>query len=119
MATIYESLMHLSPAHDAELLDGYRRYEEVLADRLTPQQMNAYAAEIRQAGAIRIFDELTPHEMAALPPTVQEIAELVRGDINLSMENRRVAALLHQRGEHEVAPDHGAPRVLRDPVQSI
>jgi cytochrome P450 len=119
MAALYDVLVELSPAHDAELMDGFRRYETQVAEHLTPQQLSIYADEIRQSGAVRIFDELTPRELASMSPEMQEIASQILADISLSMENRRVAALLHQRGEHELAPDHGAPRVLRDPVQSI
>jgi hypothetical protein len=119
MAALYDVLVELSATQDAELMDGYRRYEAQLGEHLTPQQLDTYAEEIRQSGVVRIFDELTPRDLAAMSPEMQDIASLIRSDINLSMENRRVAALLHQRGEHEVAPDHGAPRVVRDPVQSI
>jgi hypothetical protein len=48
--------------------------------------------------------------LAALPPEIPAIAATVIADTNLTMENRRVVALLNQRGEHEVAPDLGPPR---------
>jgi hypothetical protein len=46
-------------------------------------------------------------ELAALEPQERTVAEAVVADQNISMENRRVVALLNQRGEHEVAPDLG------------
>jgi len=91
------------------MLDGYRRYESLLTTILAPAQMEAYAESIRQSGALRIFEELTPDELAALPPEERAIALVIRGDENISMENRRVAALLNQRGQHAVAPDFGVP----------
>ncbi len=56
-------------------------------------------------GAIRIFEELTPAEFDALTPAERDIARTVAADENISMENRRVVALLNQRGQHAVAPD--------------
>lgn len=105
MSAVYEALTSLSAVHDAELIDGYQRYDTLLATLLTPQQIETYAAAIRQAGAIRIFEELTPAEVAALSPEESVIATTIIGNENSSMENRRVAALLHQRGEDSVAPD--------------
>ena len=108
MGVLYDTLVGLAGVHDAEMREGYQRYEALLADILTSQQMADYAAYIRQTGEIRIFDEMTPDELAALPPGVAVIATAVLADTNLSMENRRVVALLNQRGEHEVAPDLGS-----------
>jgi hypothetical protein len=105
MGVVLNALVELSPAHDAELLDGYQRYETLLETILTPQQLEDYAAFIRQAGEIRIFEELTPAELASLPPEEQVIAMAIMADENISMENRRVVALLNQRGQHAVAPD--------------
>jgi hypothetical protein len=107
MDILYDTLMSLASAHDGEMREGYERYESLLAGVLTAEQMAAYADYIRQQGEIRIFEEMTPDELAALPAQIAVIAATVLGDINLSMENRRVVALLNQRGEHEVAPDLG------------
>lgn len=100
-----DALRALSPARDPELQDGYQRYAMMLATILTPDQLETYAAFIQRSGAIRIFDEMTPAEVAALSPEEQAIATAILADADMSMENRRVAALLNQRGQHEVAPD--------------
>lgn len=105
MGALFNALVELSPAHDAELLDGYQRYEALIETILTPAQMEDYAASIRQAGEIRIFEELTPTELATLSPEERTIATAILADENISMENRRVVALLNQRGQHAVAPD--------------
>jgi hypothetical protein len=107
MGILYDTLVALAPVHDAEMLEGYQRYESLLGTILTSEQMAAYAAYIRQAGEIRIFDEMTPDDLAALSAEVAAIAAAVMADANISMENRRVVALLNQRGEHDVAPDLG------------
>lgn len=109
MGILYETLVRLSPVHDAEILEGYRRYETALNTVLTPEQMAAYAAYIDTTDEIRIFEEMTPAELASLPPEIPAVAAAVIADLDLSMENRRVVALLNQRGEHEVAPDLGPP----------
>jgi hypothetical protein len=105
MGALYDVLTDLSTVHDDELLDGIRRYEEALSAMLMPSRIEAYADHIRREGEIRIFEEMTPNELADLPPELIDVAETVLGDLNLSMENRRVVALLNQRGEHAVAPD--------------
>jgi len=107
MGVLYDVLTALSPAHDDEMLVGYQRYEDALAKMLTPGHINAYAEYIRSTGEIRIFEEMTPGEIASLPPEIIEVATAVLADLDLSMENRRVVALLNQRGSHEVAPDLG------------
>jgi hypothetical protein len=107
MNTLYETLISLSPEHDAEMKEGYQRYVALLETVLTPEQMEAYAEFIRRTGEIRIFEEMTMAELAALEPQERAVAEAVVADQNISMENRRVVALLNQRGEHEVAPDLG------------
>ncbi len=107
MGVLYDNLASLASAGDAELRDGFARYEALLATALTPQQLQAYADYVRQAGKIRIFEEMSPQELAALPPEVAAIAATVIGDLNLSMENRRVVALLDQRGELAAAPAEG------------
>lgn len=68
MGILYETLVRLSPVHDAEILEGYRRYETALSTILTPEQMAAYAAYIDTTDEIRIFEEMTPAELASLPP---------------------------------------------------
>ena len=107
MGELYDSLAEIAAAHDAELRDGYARYEALLATILTPQQMRAYADYIRQTGKIRIFEEMSPAEIAALPPEIAAVAAGVISDLNISMENRRVVALLDQRGELAAAPAEG------------
>lgn len=107
MNALYDALTNLAPPHDAELQDGYERYASLLATILTPQQMEEYAAFIRQAGAVRIFAELTPAEFAMLSPNIQAVARAILDDEIATMENRRVVALLNQRGQHVVAPDLG------------
>ena len=107
MGVVYDSLAELASVKDAELSDGYARYETLLESVLTTQQMQAYADYIRQTGKIRIFEEMSPQEMMALPPEIAGIAASVISDLNLSMENRRVVALLDQRGELAAAPAEG------------
>lgn len=107
MSTLYDVLVELAPEHDGEILEGYRRYDHQLEQVATPAELDAYADYVRQQGEIRIFAELSSSERAQLPAPVQSIADAVVDDIDLSMENRRVVALLNQRGEHEVAPDLG------------
>jgi hypothetical protein len=114
MGILYDTLVNLAPEHDAEMLEGYRRYESRLENILTPAQMEEYAAYIRQSGEIRIFEEMTPAERASLPPEIESIGEAVMSDLDITMENRRVAALLNQRGEHDVAPDLGQSSTSQD-----
>ena len=116
MGVLYEALTSLSSARDPELLDGFQRYEERLASILTLAQLADYAEEIRASGEIRILEELSAEEMASLPPAMQAIAARVIPDLDVSMENRRVVALLNQRGEHAVAPDLGSTFESRQPV---
>ena len=71
MGRIFEVLEHLSPVHDREVLDGYHRYESALATELTPEEVQIYADYLRQAKEIRVVEEMTPSELAALPPQVQ------------------------------------------------
>lgn len=109
MSDLYDVLVGLAPAHDHEMLDGYRRYAALLETRLSPEQMDDYTAYVQQAGEIRIFEEMTPAEFGDLPPEIHVVATLIAADDNISMENRRVVALLNQRGQHDVAPDLGSP----------
>ncbi len=105
MGALYNALESLASVRDAEVLDGFRRYEALLATILTPEQLEIYAAYLLQSREVRVFEELTPDELAALPPGVPAIAAAIVADTNISMENRRVPALLHQHGEHDLAPD--------------
>ena len=105
MGLLYDTLIDLAPERDPELLNGYQRYEAQLATILTPRQMDTYATYIRQGREIPVFDAMTSAELANLPPEIQEIGRAVLADTSIAMENRRVAALLHQRGEDEVAGD--------------
>ncbi len=111
MSTLVDALSALAPAHDPEMREGYERYEALLAGALSPEQLAGYAAHIQQNGEIRILEELTAAEVAALPPAVQAVAAAAARDINIAMENRRVVALLNQRGEHAVAPDLDGPDI--------
>jgi hypothetical protein len=108
MAALYEALVGLSPTQDPELLDGYQRYESLLTTILTPAQLETYAAYVRRSRTIRIFEEMTPDELDALTAEENAIAIAIMADENTSMENRRVAALLNQREQLDVAPDLGS-----------
>lgn len=116
MSSLYDVLVDLSPAHDTEMLDGYRRYVALLEAVVPPAAIDAYAAAIQQAGELRIFEEMTPAEIGSLPPEMRLVATAVLADDNISMENRRVVALLNQRGQHAVAPDLGAVQETRERV---
>lgn len=105
MAALYDALVDLSPVHDAEIMDGYRRYETLLTTILTPEQMESYANAVRQSGTVRVFAEMSSDELARLTPDENAIARAVLADENVWMENRRVASLLNQRGQHDAAPD--------------
>jgi hypothetical protein len=48
---------------------------------------------------------MTPDELASLTPEELTVATAVMASETISMENRRVVALLNQRGQHAVAPD--------------
>lgn len=105
MGALYEALVNLSPVHDAEVLDGYARYETLLTTVLTQEQIERYAGYIQQVDVIRIFEEMTAEEIATLPQGMPAVAAAILADTNISMENRRVVALLNQHGEHEATPD--------------
>src|SRR5688572_4578037 len=68
MTRLYTTLVDLSPARDADLLEGYQRYEATLEAILTAAQLEIYAESIRRTGMIRIVEDLTPAELADLPP---------------------------------------------------
>jgi len=114
MGALYDALESISPVHDAEVLEGYHRYESLLETILTPTQMESYAAYLRQSGEVRIFEEMSPGELVELPAAIATIAADILGDLNISMENRRVVALLIQYGEQKATPDfHDTPIVSR------
>jgi hypothetical protein len=113
MSALYDALLSLSPVQDPELLDGYRHYESLLTAILTPAQLATYAAYIRRSGTIRIFEEMAPDELSDLTTEENVIALAIMADEHGSMENRRVAALLNQRGQHDVAPDLGATNSIK------
>lgn len=105
MGRLYDVLAELAPPQDEELAEGYRRYEALLAKELTPEQIDEYANYVHETGTVRVFDEMTPDELAALPAIEGAVATIIMADEYTTMENRRIAALLNQRGMHEVAPD--------------
>jgi hypothetical protein len=104
-----DALMGLAPVQDAEVVDSYRRYVACLEMILTPEQRATYAGLIQQTGMVRVFDTLTPEELASLEPDEAAIATAIIADSTTTLENRRVASLLNQQGLHEVAPDLGPP----------
>jgi hypothetical protein len=98
MGAVYDALLEVSPDRDGELLEGYRVYESALEGILTLEQLATYAEYIRHSKTVRVFDEMTSDQIAALPLEQIPIASAILGNENSLMENRRVAALLHQRG---------------------
>jgi len=104
-----DALIGLAPVRDPELLDSYHRYAACLEMILTPEQRAAYAKLIQRTGVVRVFDTLTPDELADLDADEAAIATAIIADGTTTLENRRVASLLNQHGLHEVAPDLGAP----------
>jgi|SRR5215216_6289351 len=98
MGAVYDALLDLSPDRDGELLKGYRVYESALEGFLTPEQLATYAESIRDFKTLSVFDEMTSDQTAELPPEQIPIASAILANENALMENRRVAALLHQRG---------------------
>jgi len=105
MGAVYDALLEVSPDRDGELLEGYRAYESTLEGILTPEQLATYAEYIRHSKTVRVFDEMTSDQIAALPPEQILIANAILENEYSLMENRRVAALLHQRGQQDTAQD--------------
>ena len=105
MQSLISVLEQLAPTDDPELAQGYRRYMAALEPILTPEQIETYAALIQRTGVIRIFEDLSPDELAQLSPEESAVAANIIADQAATMENRRVAALLIQRGEESVVPD--------------
>ena len=116
MGAVYDALVELSPARDPELLDGYRAYESALAAVLTAEQMDNYVQYVRRSNSVRVFEEIAPDELSSLSPDESAMATAIMADENASMENRRVAALLNQRGQHDAAPDLGSSAGSETPV---
>ena len=108
MGALYDALLEVFPEGDEELLEGYRRYESALQDILTPEQLASYVESVRHSRAVRVLDEMTPDQIGGLPAEQIPIASAILADENALMENRRVAALLHQRGQQDIAEDVGA-----------
>ncbi len=106
MGRLYDTLVDLSHKHDQEILDGFQRYENAIAEILTPEQVDRYVDQIQATREVRVFDDMSPQEIADLPAGMAEIAAAVTADTNTNMENRRVVALLSQRGEYDIAPDY-------------
>jgi hypothetical protein len=98
MGAVYDALLEVSPDPDGELLKGYQVYESALEGILTPEQLATYAQSIRHSKTVRVFDEMTSDQISALPLEQIPIASAILANENALMENRRVAALLHQRG---------------------
>ena len=105
MGAVYDALLEVSPDRDEELLEGYRIYESALKDILTPEQLVTYAEDIRHSRTVRVFDDMTADQIAALPAEQITIATAILANEHSLMENRRVAALLHQRGQQDTAQD--------------
>jgi hypothetical protein len=105
MPTLMDALIGLTPVQDAELMDSYRRYVACLEMILTPEQRATYAELIQRTGVVRVFDTLTPDELANLEPDQAAIATAIIADSTTTLENRRVASLLNQQGLHQLAPD--------------
>lgn len=104
MGALYDALLELSPDGDQELLEGYRLYESVLEGILTPEQLATYGESIRDSKTVRVLDEMTADQIAALPPEQITTVSAILADQNAVMENRRVAALLEQRsGSHSIS----------------
>ena len=98
MGAVYEASLEVSPYHDEELLEGYRVYESALGGILTPEQLATYAESIRHSKTVSVLDEMTSDQIAALPAEQIPMVSAILANENAVMENRRVAALLHQRG---------------------
>lgn len=112
MDTFIANLNTLAPVHDEELSEGYTRYADMLATFLTPEQIAAYGQMIERLAGLPVFEDMTPEQMADLSPEEQAIATSVMANETASVENRRVVALLTQRGYN---PDPATNTPLVDP----
>src|SRR5262245_2708917 len=97
MSPLLSALLELAPTQDPELLEGMERYVELLDMILSPEQLDTYAALVQRTGAVQIFDDLTPDDLAALAADEAVLATTILADQDATMENRRVAALLQQQ----------------------
>ncbi|NBC30503.1 MAG: hypothetical protein GVY29_11015 [Spirochaetes bacterium] len=102
MGQLYNALTELVPERDPELTEGFERLEEHLGRILDEDQMQAYAAHIRNTGSVPVFGALPPGDREELPPKLQEVASTVLQYNAIATEIRRVAALLRQRDEAEL-----------------
>jgi hypothetical protein len=90
---------------------GATRFVERLIhiNRMTAMQQggnNGCCTEyIGHSKTVRVFDEMTSDQIAALPPEQIPIASAILANENSLMENRRVAALLQQCGLQDTAQD--------------
>lgn len=105
MQSLISVLEQLASGNDPELAQGFQRYMAALEPLLTPEQIETYAALIRRTGVIRIFEDLSPDELAELSPEESAVAANIIADQTATMENRRVASLLIQRGQEDAVPD--------------
>ena len=105
MSALMHVLENLTPVRDAELIEGYQRYVNLVEAILTPAQLDTYAALIQRSGTFRVFDLMTADELAGLTSEEAVVATIIMADATATLENRRVAALLNQRGQHAAAPD--------------
>jgi len=105
MQPIVAALTQIAPVDDPEVVAGYQRYAEMLGAILTPEQIATYADMIQRTGAVRVFEDLAPEELAALTIDETAVATNIIADEDATMENRRVAALLSQRGQMRAVPD--------------
>ena len=109
MQSLVEALTQIAPVDDPEVIAGYQRYADALEPILTPEQMATYADMIQRTGTVRVFEDLAPEELAELTIDETAVATNIIADETATMENRRVAALLSQRGQMQVVPDFARP----------
>lgn len=105
MGIVYDALLEVSPYRDEELLEGYQIYESALEGILTPEQLATYAEHLRHSKTVLVFDEMTAEEIASLPSEQIPLVSAILANEKSLMENRRVAALLRQRGNQGTAQD--------------
>jgi hypothetical protein len=107
---LYRTLQQVGHTRDAEVLEGYQRYIELLQQMLAPEQIATYAALIERLQAIPIADELTPVDLEALSAAESIVLTNIAGDQFTEMENRRVAALItHHRQQAQAEGRSGEP----------
>ena len=97
MPPLLSALLDLAPTQDPELLEGMERYVALLEMILSPEQLDTYAALVQRTGAVPIFDDLTPDDLATLASDEAVLATTIMADQDATMETRRVAALLQQQ----------------------